>query len=370
MAIDQALLDLAAGEGRAFLRLYRWAPAALSFGRNEPALRRYDRAAIERLGLNPVRRPTGGRAVWHADELTYAVAAPAETPSGRFAEAYRRIHETLARRAPDTRRPRLACRPAGARQRAGRRRLLRLARRWRGHGGGPEGRRAAHSSASGARSCSTAPSCWQGTQAVVAEVTAGHLRPPISPRRSPRPSAGRCRSTRWPRAVTAAARGWPGRWEEADAGSRALAVGRRGAPRRAVPERRLDLATLARSGRAVGGNPIRCQITEAPRTPPLARGPLVRRIPRAAVPSLSLLTPLAVAPVARAGCHTAGNRGHRRRPGSHRLPSPPSSITAQPTRPSPTSCSSPSPASARTTSRAATRASRRSSPAAGRDRTR
>jgi lipoate-protein ligase A len=95
MATDQALLDLAAGEGRAFLRLYRWAPAALSFGRNEPALRRYDRAAIERLGLDPVRRPTGGRAVWHAEELTYAVAAPIDI-FGPLPEAYRRIHETLA----------------------------------------------------------------------------------------------------------------------------------------------------------------------------------------------------------------------------------------------------------------------------------
>jgi len=95
MATDQALLDLAAGEGRAFLRLYRWAPAALSFGRNEPALRRYDRAAIERLELHPVRRPTGGRAVWHAEELTYAVAAP-EATFGDLRTAYLRIHEMLA----------------------------------------------------------------------------------------------------------------------------------------------------------------------------------------------------------------------------------------------------------------------------------
>jgi len=95
MATDQALLDLSAEEGRAFLRLYRWEPATLSFGRNEPVLRRYDRAAIERLGLDTVRRPTGGRAVWHADELTYAVAAPVAA-FGTLAEAYRRIHATIA----------------------------------------------------------------------------------------------------------------------------------------------------------------------------------------------------------------------------------------------------------------------------------
>ena len=96
MAVDQALLDLAAGEGRAFLRIYRWAPCCLSFGRNEPALRRYDRAAIERQGLATVRRPTGGRAVWHAEEVTYAVAAPLDT-FGSLAQSYRRIHETIGR---------------------------------------------------------------------------------------------------------------------------------------------------------------------------------------------------------------------------------------------------------------------------------
>jgi lipoate-protein ligase A len=96
MALDQALLDLADGEGRGFLRLYRWTPPCLSFGRNEPALRRYDRDALEHQGLDAVRRPTGGRAVWHADELTYAVAAPSAA-FGRPAESYRAIHQLLAK---------------------------------------------------------------------------------------------------------------------------------------------------------------------------------------------------------------------------------------------------------------------------------
>lgn len=95
MALDQTLLDLAAGEGRGFLRLYRWDPACLSFGRNEPALRRYDRAEIDRRRLDTVRRPTGGRAVWHTNEVTYAVAAPVSA-LGSLPEAYRRIHEMLA----------------------------------------------------------------------------------------------------------------------------------------------------------------------------------------------------------------------------------------------------------------------------------
>ena len=94
MAIDAALLGEAHRSGRAFLRLYRWDPPCLSLGRNEPAARRYDRAAIERLGLDVVRRPTGGRAVWHEAEVTYAVAAPIAA-FGSLREGYRRIHEQL-----------------------------------------------------------------------------------------------------------------------------------------------------------------------------------------------------------------------------------------------------------------------------------
>jgi lipoate-protein ligase A len=75
MAVDVGLLALAERTGRAFLRLYRFNPPCLSFGRNEPVTG-YDRAAIARLGVDVVRRPTGGRAVWHEHEVTYAVAAP------------------------------------------------------------------------------------------------------------------------------------------------------------------------------------------------------------------------------------------------------------------------------------------------------
>ncbi len=94
MTVDYALLRRAK-EGVAFLRLYRWAPPCLSFGRNEPATVRYDREEIERLGLATVRRPTGGRAVWHDAEITYAVAAPNST-FGSLLETYNIIHTTLA----------------------------------------------------------------------------------------------------------------------------------------------------------------------------------------------------------------------------------------------------------------------------------
>lgn len=95
MALDEALLHEADRSGAAFLRLYRWSPPCLSFGRHEPARARYDRGAIERLGLDVVRRPSGGRAVWHEHELTYAVAAPV-AGFGTLRASYRAIHERLA----------------------------------------------------------------------------------------------------------------------------------------------------------------------------------------------------------------------------------------------------------------------------------
>jgi lipoate-protein ligase A len=95
MAIDQALLDRAERQGESWLRLYRWAPHCLSFGRHEPATRRYDPDRIAELGLDTVRRPTGGRAVWHAQELTYAVAAPSAR-FGSLPAAYLEIHGMLA----------------------------------------------------------------------------------------------------------------------------------------------------------------------------------------------------------------------------------------------------------------------------------
>jgi lipoyl(octanoyl) transferase len=95
MALDQALLDEAARTGEGVVRFYRWRPWAISFGRHESALRRYDRTRVEALGIDTVRRPTGGRAVWHAREFTYAVVAPVVALGG-LAQSYQTIHATLA----------------------------------------------------------------------------------------------------------------------------------------------------------------------------------------------------------------------------------------------------------------------------------
>jgi lipoate-protein ligase A len=96
MALDQQLLEEVEHrtDSVAYLRLYRWSPPCLSFGRNERATLRYQRERIEALGLSVVRRPTGGRAVWHDQEATYSVAAPAAA-FGSLGASYREIHSRL-----------------------------------------------------------------------------------------------------------------------------------------------------------------------------------------------------------------------------------------------------------------------------------
>jgi len=95
MATDEQLLDAAVRTGAKSLRLYRWAPPTLSFGRNEPVEALYDLDLIARRGIATVRRPTGGKAVWHEHELTYAVAAPI-AEFGSLRAAYCEIHRRLA----------------------------------------------------------------------------------------------------------------------------------------------------------------------------------------------------------------------------------------------------------------------------------
>lgn len=75
MVADLALLQSVADGGPAALRLYRWSPPALTLGRFQPETD-VDRAACRRLGVEVARRPTGGRALLHGADLTYAVVVP------------------------------------------------------------------------------------------------------------------------------------------------------------------------------------------------------------------------------------------------------------------------------------------------------
>ncbi|MEQ1858010.1 MAG: biotin/lipoate A/B protein ligase family protein, partial [Longimicrobiales bacterium] len=93
MALDHSLAD-ALDHGRGTLRLYGWTRPTISLGRNEPA-EAFPLESLRRSGFDVVRRPTGGRAVLHDRELTYAVVAPLKAWGG-VREAYMRIHEALA----------------------------------------------------------------------------------------------------------------------------------------------------------------------------------------------------------------------------------------------------------------------------------
>ena len=81
MAVDHALAACLC-PGEAVFRVYRWSRPTVSFGRNEPARDRYDPAASRSAGIEFVRRPTGGRAVLHDRELTYAAILPLKGRGG------------------------------------------------------------------------------------------------------------------------------------------------------------------------------------------------------------------------------------------------------------------------------------------------
>ena len=94
MAVDHALAE-AVEPDAGWLRLYRWVRPTLSLGRNEPAAHIYDFARAEGMGIDVVRRPTGGRGVLHDAELTYAVVAPVAA-AGRLRAAYAVVHAGVA----------------------------------------------------------------------------------------------------------------------------------------------------------------------------------------------------------------------------------------------------------------------------------
>jgi lipoate-protein ligase A len=77
MAVDAALLAWAVRTHpeRPVLRLYRWARPALSLGVHQRVSDELVARCAER-GVDVVRRPTGGTAVLHGDDLTYSVVAP------------------------------------------------------------------------------------------------------------------------------------------------------------------------------------------------------------------------------------------------------------------------------------------------------
>jgi lipoate-protein ligase A len=96
MALDEALLDAVAGLGQqtAVLRTYGWSEPTLSLGYFQPLAQVQADSRWRNLPI--VRRPTGGGAIWHHHELTYALALPREHPLARpGSRLYREIHGAI-----------------------------------------------------------------------------------------------------------------------------------------------------------------------------------------------------------------------------------------------------------------------------------
>ena len=98
MAVDELLLTRVAESGGApVLRFYTWRPPAVSIGSNQTAATELDLARCSQQGIDVVRRPSGGRAVLHWNELTYSLLWIEDEPSlaGGVSESCRRIGECL-----------------------------------------------------------------------------------------------------------------------------------------------------------------------------------------------------------------------------------------------------------------------------------
>ena len=98
MSVDEAIMRaVARGEQPPTLRLYGWRPPAVSLGYFQPLDAGIDVAECRRRGYGLVRRPTGGRAILHDDEVTYSFCIPQDEIHGGHSvmKSYREISRGL-----------------------------------------------------------------------------------------------------------------------------------------------------------------------------------------------------------------------------------------------------------------------------------
>ncbi|HLH29992.1 MAG TPA: lipoate--protein ligase family protein [Terriglobia bacterium] len=98
MRIDAALLEEieASPEPQTVVRFYAWQTPTLSLGRNQKIEKAVDVDFCRLKGIDIVHRPTGGRAVLHDDELTYAVISnDSEAFGDTIYGNYKRVSEAL-----------------------------------------------------------------------------------------------------------------------------------------------------------------------------------------------------------------------------------------------------------------------------------
>lgn len=98
MAVDEQLVrSVGTGASLPTIRVFGWRPPGVSFGYAQKIAREVDLQAAKDRGIDIVRRPTGGRAVLHWNELTYSVVCPANHPTlgGNITDVYRAISTCL-----------------------------------------------------------------------------------------------------------------------------------------------------------------------------------------------------------------------------------------------------------------------------------
>lgn len=95
MEFDEALAcSVKEDPSVSILRVYAWTPYAISIGFNQ-TMEDFDQAEVTTAGFDIVRRPTGGKAIFHAHELTYSVVTAIGESNPRT--IYRWINEALGR---------------------------------------------------------------------------------------------------------------------------------------------------------------------------------------------------------------------------------------------------------------------------------
>ena len=96
MALDEVAAETAANGGPRTVRVYRWMPSTLSLGyRQDPEV--VDWLYCEREGIDVVRRPTGGGAIYHDThgDISYSIIAPADEMPGSLDETYELLCEPV-----------------------------------------------------------------------------------------------------------------------------------------------------------------------------------------------------------------------------------------------------------------------------------
>jgi lipoate-protein ligase A len=99
MAIDEAILNArTAGQIPNTLRFYRWKPSAISIGKNQNPESEVYIDTCEKLGVDVVRRISGGGAVYHdfEGEVTYSIVAKtSDLGTADITTVYYKIYEAI-----------------------------------------------------------------------------------------------------------------------------------------------------------------------------------------------------------------------------------------------------------------------------------